>query len=76
MVRKLRADAASQKFADDCCRLKQIFPPRDRSQLDKYMKLLEMACSLYEASADTEQKQEIQRFLIQKVRKILLKFTS
>jgi len=40
------------------------------------MKLLETACSLYEASADTEQKQEIQRFLIQKVRKILLKFTS
>jgi len=73
MVRKLRADAAAQKFADDCGRFKQIFPPRERSQLDKNMKLLETACSLYELSFDSEQKREIQRFLVQKVWKILLK---
>jgi len=73
MIRKLRADAAAQKFADDCGRFQQIFPPGERPQLDKYMKLLETACSLYKLSFDAEQKQEIQRFLVQKVRKILFK---
>ena len=67
MVRKLRADAAAQKFADDCGRFRQVFPPRERSHLDKYVKLLETACSLYELSFDAEQKQEIQRFLVRKV---------
>ena len=70
MVRKLRADAASRKFADDGGRFRQIFPPRERSQLDKYAKLLETACSFYEPSLETERQQEVQRFLVQKVRKI------
>jgi len=67
MMRQLRADAAGQKFTDDSGRLKQIFPPRDRSLLDIYMKLLETSCSLYEPSLETEQKHEVQRFLVRKV---------
>jgi len=69
MLRKLRADAAGRKFAEDCGKLKQIFPPREQSQLDRYMKLLETACSLYEPGLETEQKHEVRRFLVQKVRK-------
>jgi len=65
MVRKLKAGAAGLKFAG---RLKQIFPPRERTALDKYIRLLETACSLYESNLETlEQKQEIQKFLVRKV---------
>jgi len=71
MVRMLRADASGQTFADDCGRFKQIFPPRDRSQVDRYVKLLATACDLYEPSFETEQKQEVQRFLVQKVKSII-----
>jgi len=55
--------------------MKQIFPPRDRSQLAKYIKLLETSCGLYEPGLLAEQKQELQRFVVQKVYwHILLKY--
>jgi len=73
MVRKLRSDAVAQKFSDDCGRLKQIFPPRERTQLVKYTKLLETACSLYEPSIEADQRQELRRFLFQKVPEMLTK---
>jgi len=78
MVRKLRSDAADQRFTCDCGRLKQIFPPppprhtrdrdkdRDRALLEKYLKLLQTACSLYQLPASSET-HEVQRFLVRKV---------
>jgi len=67
MVRRLKADSMSQMFADNCGNFKQVFPPRDKIMLERYIKLLEFACGVYEPEYDEKRKMEIRHFLIQKV---------
>jgi hypothetical protein len=58
----------SQTFPDNCGNFKQVFPPRDKTALEKYIKLLQHACDIYEPVLDDERRMVIRRFLIQKVR--------
>jgi len=66
ILERIKMAAKSHRFGNNCGGYKQIFPPPEKSSLEKYLKLMESA-HVFIPGPDEKRRQEVKQFLIQRV---------